>query len=161
MTGGMGGGGGRRNLTPVPFGLCRVPTLSQEGSPWLWENREIRGRGLTSRQCVGAEGHLWQRNPVFAEWPASGNRGTSGCPARPWDGPDAGRRGPGAHRGVLPVQDDLGDVFHGVQKVIVPPLIPVDGHRAIFVHAARKGQGCPRGNRPHFSRAAHLQVSQW
>ena len=41
----------------------------------------------------------------------------------------------GAHRGVLPVQDDLGDVFHGVQEVIVTPLVPVDGHRAVLIHA--------------------------
>lgn len=59
----------------------------------------------------------------------------------------------GAHRGMLPVQDDLGDVFHRVQKVVVPPLIPVDGHRAIFVHAARGAHSCPRVNRPHLSAA--------
>lgn len=54
----------------------------------------------------------------------------------------------GAHRGMLPVQDDLRDVFHGVQKVVVSPLVPVDGHRAVFVHAARGTHGCPCVNTP-------------
>lgn len=48
-----------------------------------------------------------------------------------------------AHRGVLPVQDDLGDVLHGVQQVVVPPLVPVDGHRAVLVHAARHEHATP------------------
>lgn len=62
-------------------------------------------------------------------------------------GADAGSRGPceqvretqpsgqGTHRGMLPVQDDLWNVLHRMQEVIVSPLIPVDGHRAIFIHA--------------------------
>lgn len=58
----------------------------------------------------------------------------------------------GAHRGVLPVQDNLGDVFHGVQEVIVSPLVPVDGHRAVLIHAARETQ-VPLTNRPHPSAA--------
>ena len=41
----------------------------------------------------------------------------------------------GAHRGMLPVQDDLRDVFHGMQEAIVSPLVPVDGRRTILVHA--------------------------
>lgn len=42
------------------------------------------------------------------------------------------------HRRVLPVQDDLGDVLHRVQEVVVPPLVPVDGHRAILIHAVSR-----------------------
>lgn len=59
------------------------------------------------------------------------------------------------HRGVLPVEDDLRDVLHGVQEVIVSPLVPVDGHRAIFVHAVRHMPGHPRGRRPHLSATTH------
>lgn len=95
-------------------------------------------------------------------------------------GADAGQTGPsgrggrrdrlpalggGTHRGVLPVEDDLRDVLHGVQEVIVSPLMPVDGHRAVFVHAARHMHGHPRGRRPHLSAATppptpNLQGSQ-
>lgn len=58
------------------------------------------------------------------------------------------------HRGVLPVQDDLRDVLHGVQQVVVPPLIPVDGHRAVLVHAARQKHGHSCATR-HLHLCAH------
>lgn len=48
----------------------------------------------------------------------------------------ANRKLPWRYRGVLPVQDDLGDVVGRVQQVVVPPLVPVDGHGAVFIHAA-------------------------
>lgn len=55
---------------------------------------------------------------------------------------------------MLPVQDDLGDVFHGVQKVVVSPLVPVNGHRAIFIHAARQAHGrLPPGKQARVSAA--------
>lgn len=63
-----------------------------------------------------------------------------------------------AHRGMLPVQDDLGDVFHGVQEVIVSPLIPVDGHRAVFIHAARGTHGCPTVSRTSLFQVSHRQA---
>lgn len=40
-----------------------------------------------------------------------------------------------AYRGVLPVEDDLGDVVGWVQEVVVPPLVPVNGHCAVLSHA--------------------------
>lgn len=47
------------------------------------------------------------------------------------------------HRGMLPVQDDLRNILHGMQEVVVPPLVPVNGHGAVFVHAVRQRQGNP------------------
>ena len=39
------------------------------------------------------------------------------------------------YRRVFPVQDDLRNVISRVQQVVVSPLVPVDGHRAVLVHA--------------------------
>lgn len=36
---------------------------------------------------------------------------------------------------MLPVQDNLWDVLHRVQKVVVPPFVPVNGHCPVFIHA--------------------------
>lgn len=82
------------------------------------------------------------------------NRGKPGpsAPAPGW-GWMLGEGDPVAHRGMLPVQDDLRDVFHRMQKMIVSPLVPVDSHCAIFIHAARERHGCPHVNRPHLSAA--------
>lgn len=38
---------------------------------------------------------------------------------------------------MLPVQDDLRNVLHWVQQVIVSPLVPVNCHRPIFIHAKK------------------------
>ena len=112
----------------------------------------------------------WQRS----EQPCCGRGGRPGTPSRM--GADAGQMGPtgrgrgeggagrrdhlparggGTHRGVLPVEDDLRDVLHRVQEVIVSPLVPVDGHRAVFVHAVRHVPSHPRGHRPHLSATTH------
>lgn len=40
------------------------------------------------------------------------------------------------YRGVPPVQDDLRDVVCWMQEVVIPPLVPVNGHGSVFVHAA-------------------------
>lgn len=69
----------------------------------------------------------------------SGLRGEGMTDAHEGDCPSG--QGVWPHRRVLPVQDDLRDVLHGVQQVVVPPLIPVDGHRAVLVHAARQKPG--------------------
>lgn len=100
--------------------------------------------GSIFKRCVEGTG----------EWtvlPLQGQLQTSAFPnAR--DGTGAGQGmfpgGVGAtHRGMLPVQDNLGDVFHRVQKVVVSPLVPVDGHRAVLIHAARQTYGGSYVNR--------------
>lgn len=73
----------------------------------------------------------------------TGNGGKPGPPAPlPGWGQMWGEGDPAAHRGMLPVQDDLWDVLHRMQKMIVSPLVPVDGHCAVFIHAAREMHGC-------------------
>lgn len=42
---------------------------------------------------------------------------------------------------MLPVQDDLGDVFHGMEEVVVSPFIPVNSHCAILIHAVGQTYG--------------------
>ena len=42
------------------------------------------------------------------------------------------------HRGVFPVEDDFGDVVGGMEQVVVPPLVPVDGHGPVLVHAGER-----------------------
>lgn len=41
------------------------------------------------------------------------------------------------YRGVFPVEDDLRNVVCWMQKVVIPPLIPLNCHCTIFVHTAK------------------------
>lgn len=49
-----------------------------------------------------------------------------------------------AYRGVFPVQDDLRNVVCRMQEVVIPPLVPVNCHGAIFIHAGdmKEHGGC-------------------
>lgn len=40
------------------------------------------------------------------------------------------------YRGVFPIKNNLRDVVSWMQEVVVPPLIPVNGHCSIFIHTA-------------------------
>lgn len=45
---------------------------------------------------------------------------------------------PCPYRGVFPVEDDLRDALCRLQQRVVAPLIAVDGHYSILIHAIKK-----------------------
>ena len=99
----------------------------------------MKGKGtVTLFRLVRKRRNIWLTKGEL-HLTGSGLRGEGMTDAHEGDCPSG--QGVWPHRRVLPVQDDLWDVLHGVQQVVVPPLIPVDGHRAVLVHAARQNHG--------------------
>lgn len=61
-----------------------------------------------------------------------------------------------SYRRVFPVQDDLRNVISRVQQVVVSPLVPVDGHRAVLVHAVDREN---RKDQNHYNIAFYSAAS--
>lgn len=89
-------------------------------------------------------GSNWVSTAIWQLWTMKRKIGTDdssscgpGLGPRSWAKTGTCCTGTISYRGVLPVQDDFRNVLHGVQQVIVSPLIPINCHCPIFIHAKK------------------------
>lgn len=125
-------GGAHQENTLISLQCCSRYHLCQQ--LWQWHVARLQQR-TGSNWASRATGKLWTVKRKIRTADSSSWR--PGLGPRSWAKTETCCTGAISYRGVLPVQDDFRNVLHGVQQVIVPPLIPINCHCPIFIHAKK------------------------
>lgn len=128
-------GGAHQENTLSSLQYCSCHHLCQQ--LWQWYVARLQQR-TGSNWASRATGKLWTMKRKIRT--ADSSSWGSGLGPRSWAKAETCCTGAISYRRVLPIQDDFRNVLHRMQQMIVSPLIPINCHCPIFIHAKKIDQ---------------------